>query len=85
VGQMRHTTWSKYAGRSILPVWSGVMEVQKAAYSVSEVAEQLGISRESVFRLLRAGELGSILIGKRGRRVTAGQLDDYLRKLEQNT
>jgi excisionase family DNA binding protein len=58
---------------------------EKTVFTVAEVAAYLGISRESVFRLLRAGELGSILIGKRGRRVTREQLDDYLRKLEKNT
>lgn len=54
----------------------------RRVYTVREVAEILGISRESVFALLRAGHLRSILIGKRGRRVTDIQLDAYLRSLE---
>lgn len=51
-------------------------------FKVMEVAALLGISRESVFGLLRTGQLGSVLIGKRGRRVTVGQLDAYLASLE---
>jgi excisionase family DNA binding protein len=54
----------------------------RRAYTVREVAALLGISRESVFGLLRTGQLRSILIGKRGRRVTDVQLDAYLRTLE---
>src|SRR5947208_3337854 len=56
--------------------------ITRKAYTVREVAELLGISRESVFGLLRSGELRSILIGKRGRRVTDTQLDAYLRSME---
>lgn len=56
--------------------------VPRKVYTVREVAALLGISRESVFALLRTGQLRSILIGKRGRRVTDTQLDAYLRCLE---
>jgi excisionase family DNA binding protein len=56
--------------------------ISRKAYTVREVAAILGISRESVFGLLRTGQLRSILIGKRGRRVTNVQLDAYLRSLE---
>jgi excisionase family DNA binding protein len=54
----------------------------RKVFKVKEVAALLGISRESVFALLRTGQLGSILIGKRGRRVTSRQLDAYIRSLE---
>jgi excisionase family DNA binding protein len=54
----------------------------RKVYRVREVAAILDISREQVFALLRTGELGSILIGKRGRRITDVQLDAYLRSLE---
>jgi excisionase family DNA binding protein len=54
----------------------------RKAYTVREIAAILGISRDSVFGLIRTGELKSVLIGKRGRRVTATQLDAYLRSLE---
>lgn len=46
----------------------------RMVYTVREVAAMLGISRESVFGLLRTGQLRSILIGKRSRRVTGTQL-----------
>jgi excisionase family DNA binding protein len=54
-------------------------------YTVDQVAEALGISRGNVFTLIRTGELASILIGKRGRRVTEDQLNAYIKKLEENT
>lgn len=56
--------------------------VPRKAFTVLEVAAILGISRESVFALLRTGKLRSVLIGKRNRRVTSAQLDAYLDSLE---
>ncbi|POM23633.1 Helix-turn-helix domain protein [Actinomadura rubteroloni] len=51
-------------------------------YTVLEVAELLGVSRDTVFALLRTGELRSIRIRERGRRVTHGQLRAYLKRRE---
>lgn len=53
-------------------------------FTVKEVAALLGISRDSVFGLLRTGQLRSVLIGKRGRRVTPAQLNAYITALENN-
>jgi len=50
--------------------------------TVMDVAHYLGISRDSVFALLRTGELKSVLIRKRGRRITREQLDQYLADLQ---
>jgi excisionase family DNA binding protein len=49
-----------------------------------DVAHILGISRDSVFALLRTGELKSVLIRKRGRRITPEQLADYIEQLQQS-
>jgi excisionase family DNA binding protein len=49
---------------------------------VREVAEMLGVSRETVFGLLRTGRLRSVLVGQRGRRVTPAQLQAYIASLE---
>lgn len=50
---------------------------QRRAYKVEEVAELLGLSRNTVFRLLKAGDLKSIKVGG-SRRITVEQLDAYL-------
>ncbi|MFI0483379.1 helix-turn-helix domain-containing protein [Actinomadura sp. 9N215] len=51
--------------------------------TVMDVAHCLGISRDSVFALLRTGELKSLLIRKRARRITPAQLNEYLADLQQ--
>ena len=53
----------------------------KLAYSVEEAAALLSLSRAHVYRLLDTGDLGSVLIG-RSRRVTAGQLETFVKVLE---
>ncbi len=45
---------------------------------VKEVAAQLSVSEQTVRKLLRAGELQSIRIGKRAVRITRGSVDAYL-------
>lgn len=51
--------------------------------TVMDVAHYLRIGRDTVFGLLRSGELQSILVRKRGRRVTPEQLRDYITGLQQ--
>ncbi|MCC7434211.1 MAG: helix-turn-helix domain-containing protein [Methanoregulaceae archaeon] len=53
----------------------------KLAYSVEEAAELLSLSRAHVYRLLDLQELGSVTVG-RSRRITASQLEDFIRRLE---
>jgi excisionase family DNA binding protein len=50
----------------------------KRLLTVKDVAVCLQISRDSVFALLRTGELKSVLIRKRGRRITPEQLAEYI-------
>lgn len=55
----------------------------KMAYTVDEAGELISLSRSQIYRLIEVGEIGSIRIGK-SRRVTYAQLEDFLRKREQN-
>lgn len=50
-------------------------------YSKPEAAEQLSISERVLDRLIRDGELGSVLLGRR-RLVPADALTDYVKRLE---
>lgn len=47
--------------------------------TVNQLADLLAISRDSVYRLVRAGKLPSILVGDRIR-FRAVDVDDYLRR-----
>ncbi len=51
------------------------------AYTVEQDAGLLSLSRTNVYRLLDLGELDSVQIG-RSRRVTTGQLEAFVRRLE---
>ncbi len=53
----------------------------RPAYSVDEAAGMLGISRRSIYELLRSGQLGSVKIGAR-RLVRRTDLDTFLNALE---
>lgn len=53
----------------------------KLAYRVEEAADLLSVSRAQIYRLLDAGELTSISIG-RSRRITRAQLDAFIRLKE---
>lgn len=50
------------------------------AYTVDEAAEQLRVGRSTVQKLLNAGELPSVKIG-RCRRIRAADLQQYLKNL----
>lgn len=50
---------------------------ERLAYSINEVAETLGVSRDLVFDLLRRGDLHSIKVGRR-RIIPADALDKFL-------
>ena len=49
----------------------------RRAYRVEEVAEMIGVSRSTAWRLLASGALESIKVGG-SRRITADQLDRFL-------
>jgi excisionase family DNA binding protein len=47
-------------------------------YSIAEVAELWQLSRDTIERLLRRGELRYVQIGPRRRRIPASALDEYV-------
>ncbi len=47
--------------------------------SAREVGERTGLSRGTVYRLGRQGELGAVRVGERGVRFSAAELDAWLR------
>ncbi|MHC1760559.1 MAG: excisionase family DNA-binding protein [Negativicutes bacterium] len=53
----------------------------KHAYSVKEAAEQMSMSKSSVYELMRQGKLGFVMIG-RHRVVRAAEIDRYLAAAE---
>lgn len=56
----------------------------KLAYTVQEAAGLLSLSRAHLYRVIDLGEIGTVRIG-RCRRITAGQLDEFLRRREAET
>jgi excisionase family DNA binding protein len=54
---------------------------QRLAYSVDEAAGLLGLSRRSIYELLRDGQLGSVKIGSR-RLIRHTDLELFLSQLE---
>lgn len=55
----------------------------KLLYTVAEAALLTSISRAHLYRLILAGRLATIQIG-RSRRITANQLAAFVRSLEEN-
>jgi excisionase family DNA binding protein len=47
-------------------------------YTIAEVAELWGLSRDTIERLLARGELRYVSIGARRRRIPASALDEYV-------
>jgi excisionase family DNA binding protein len=47
--------------------------------TVAEVADHMRVSTMTVYRLIKAGELASVRVGK-SYRIAQADLDDYLRK-----
>ena len=50
---------------------------------VSEVAERLGTSVRMVWRLIAAGDLKPLKIGRRGTRIAEADLNGYIAKLSE--
>lgn len=53
----------------------------KLAYTVTEAAGLLSVSRAHLYRLIDLQEIGSVTIG-RSRRITSRQLEEFVRGLE---
>jgi len=56
--------------------------MERAAFTVAEVAKLLGIGKTTAYQLVNTGEIPSAKIGRAKRVVTKGQLDEYVKKLE---
>lgn len=52
----------------------------KLLYTTEEAGSLLGIGRTRMFRMMEAGEIGSVKIGK-SRRIPAAALDAYVARL----
>lgn len=62
---------------------ASVMRVQQCAYlRVSEVAAELGISSDGVYKLIKRGRLPAVRRSERGTRVSRVALDAYQRRLQ---
>ncbi|AQZ67780.1 unnamed protein product [[Actinomadura] parvosata subsp. kistnae] len=49
--------------------------------TVSQAMAALQVSRWTIYNLIRSGELGSIVVGVRCRRIPATALNDYITRL----
>ncbi|RVX46260.1 excisionase family DNA binding protein [Nonomuraea polychroma] len=49
--------------------------------TVPEAMAALKISRWTLYNLIRSGELGSVIVGERCRRIPASALDAYVTRL----
>ena len=62
---------------------ASVMRVQQAVYlNVSEVAAELDISSDGVYKLIKRGKLPAVRRSERGTRVPRVALDAYKRRLQ---
>ena len=50
----------------------------RVVLTIAEVASELGCGRNLVYRLLASGQLPSVLVGKRLRRIRRLDLDTYV-------
>jgi excisionase family DNA binding protein len=48
-----------------------------------EAGERLRVGRTEIFRMLRRGDLESVLIGERRRRIPVDALETYIRRLRE--
>ncbi|MEU7741933.1 helix-turn-helix domain-containing protein [Nonomuraea sp. NPDC049158] len=51
--------------------------------TVEEVAEQLHIGRTKAFAMVKSGEIESVMIGERGRRVPREAVIEYIARLRE--
>jgi excisionase family DNA binding protein len=55
------------------------MAVEKEFFSVREVAEKLGVVKETIYRLIKRGELPCNQVG-RAKRIRWADVEDYLKR-----
>lgn len=70
-----------YSDGTVLPVVAGGAVDEPLLYKPTEAAKKLRISRTALFQLLSDGEIESILINERGRRIPADALTRYVERL----
>jgi len=55
-------------------------EVEPLVYTVEEAAAMLRVHRATIFRLVRAGKLERVYIGRRSARITRESLERFVRE-----
>jgi excisionase family DNA binding protein len=67
------------AGHTSALILSGDIDLSDFAFlTTAEVAEVMRVSRMTVYRMIKAGELPSTKVGQRGYRVPAQAVREYL-------
>lgn len=54
------------------------MHHERFAYTPTEVADLIGVSTQTVYRMIHRGELGSVRVGSRNYRVPATAVTEFL-------
>jgi len=54
--------------------------LEKAIYSVKEVVELTGLSKSTVYELMRVGEMPSVQLSERRKGVPRRELEEWLRR-----
>ena len=72
---------TRRTGATAVRTTKGGEEMTRLAWSVDETAELLGISRRSLYELLRSGELRSVKIGSR-RLIRNADLERFVDELD---
>lgn len=54
------------------------MSEEKMFYTISDIQKMLGISRPTVYRLLKKKEFHWIMVGSKGYRISRKSFDDWL-------
>ena len=58
------------------------MEVEKKVYSLKEAARSLGISYQTIVKIIASGDLNAINISEGKRGITSSELDRFIKSKE---
>jgi excisionase family DNA binding protein len=78
-GATGRSTWIRQAIQTIVFILVGV---QDAYLTAAAIADELGISKSGVYKLIKRGRLPAIRHGKRNLRISHLALDAYQRRLQ---
>jgi excisionase family DNA binding protein len=53
-------------------------ELEKKLLTVAEAAQAMGIGRSLLYRLVMSGEIRSVVVGGRARRIPVAALDEWI-------